>query len=317
MFMSVTNGGLELNQPTMIQYLLGELPPAAQERLEEQFFTDQKSLEKLKRVEDQLVDDYVSGVLSPRQREQFESHYLNSDRRRAKLQFARTLKQTLIDDAPSVVEPVRLSLWQSLLQAWHTPALRYSFAGLTVAAAIVGSWLYREARYLQQQREQLAVERAALAIPTVPPVPTPTASTVPTAKPAVISPPPQPSRRVNKATAILTFLLTPNRFRNDDMTAGAASLIVTPQTKFIHLKLLLKSQSSYPAYRIALETADGKLLKTQGNLKPVQTGQERYIVLPLTAQSLSANDYLLTLAGKNATAYEEVADYQFRIVKQP
>lgn len=65
LLMSVETGSSlpELNEEIMIQYLLEELPPAWQDHFEEQFFTDQKSFERLKLVEDQLVDDYVSQVL--------------------------------------------------------------------------------------------------------------------------------------------------------------------------------------------------------------------------------------------------------------
>jgi hypothetical protein len=49
----------------------------------------------------------------------------------------------------------------------------------------------------------------------------------------------------------------------------------------------------------------------------VQIGRERFLLVDLATKALPANDYLLTLLGKSGREYEEVEDYQFRVVKRP
>ena len=57
----------------MRQYLLGELSTEAQRQLEERAMTDADSFEQLLLVEDELVDEYVCGVLTPSERARFDN----------------------------------------------------------------------------------------------------------------------------------------------------------------------------------------------------------------------------------------------------
>lgn len=73
----------------LIRYLLGVLPDAVTERLDEQGLIDDDFADRLKLAEDDLIDAYVSGTLTGDMRERFESYYLASPRRREKVAFAR------------------------------------------------------------------------------------------------------------------------------------------------------------------------------------------------------------------------------------
>jgi hypothetical protein len=73
----------------LIRYLLGVLPDAKTERLDEQSLIDDDCADRLKLAEDDLIDAYVSGTLTGELRERFESSYLASPRRREKVAFAR------------------------------------------------------------------------------------------------------------------------------------------------------------------------------------------------------------------------------------
>jgi hypothetical protein len=74
----------------LIRYLLGCLPEEEVERLDEQSIVDDELAERLRLVEDDLVDAYASGTLSGERRERFESYYLASRRRRKKAAFAKS-----------------------------------------------------------------------------------------------------------------------------------------------------------------------------------------------------------------------------------
>ncbi len=320
LLMSVETGSSlpELNEEIMIQYLLEELPPAWQDHFEEQFFTDKKSFEQLKLVEDQLVDDYVSEVLPAEQHARFESHYLTSERRHQKLKFAQTLVKTLAELKLDTAEEIRPSLWERLGTAWKLPALRYSFAAFAVIAIVAGGWLFRESQQEPIQEQQLETKRASSATaPTLAEVPlaTVTPSIVqPIPSPSALSVP-KPKQNGVQPDAILSLVLSSSSLRDADATAK--TLAVTPNAKEVHLKLTLNGQEPDAVYRSVLETASGKIITTQPGLRRTKVGKEYFIVLKVPAQKLPANDYLLTLSKKSDDKYEEVEDYQFRIVKRP
>ena len=72
----------------MIHYLLGLLPEVEREQLEAGFLADECLFEEMLAVEDELIDDYVSGHLSESYREGFERYFLRLDERRQRLKFA-------------------------------------------------------------------------------------------------------------------------------------------------------------------------------------------------------------------------------------
>jgi CHAT domain-containing protein len=74
-------------------YLLGELPEAAQQTLEDRLMTETELFDLLQVVEDELVDEYLSGAFSAGERSKFESLFLSTPERRRKLSFAMALKR--------------------------------------------------------------------------------------------------------------------------------------------------------------------------------------------------------------------------------
>jgi hypothetical protein len=72
----------------LIRYLLGLLTDEEAERYDEQSIVDDDLAARLRVVEDNLVDAYVSGTLEEDLRQRFESFYLSSPRRREKVRFA-------------------------------------------------------------------------------------------------------------------------------------------------------------------------------------------------------------------------------------
>lgn len=73
------------------RYLLGDLPEDLQLEIEERAFEDQQYTLAIEEAENDLIDEYIQGGMSERERRQFESLFFNSAERRRKLKFARTL----------------------------------------------------------------------------------------------------------------------------------------------------------------------------------------------------------------------------------
>ena len=82
----------------LVHYLLGLLPEKEADRLDEASIVDDEVAARLCRVEDDLVDAYATGTLDQCIRDHFESFYLKSPRRRAKVNFARRFL-TVVDRA--------------------------------------------------------------------------------------------------------------------------------------------------------------------------------------------------------------------------
>lgn len=80
------------DQQIVTQYLLGALPEAEAERLDELSVSDDDFAAALSAAEKDLVDAYVQGELTGAELAQFKSHYLTSSLRREKVKFAQAFQ---------------------------------------------------------------------------------------------------------------------------------------------------------------------------------------------------------------------------------
>jgi anti-sigma factor RsiW len=169
----------DVSDAVIVRYLLGELPEAEQESLERSYFSDPALLDRMEAVEDDLIDDYVRGALTPEQRTLFERHFLN-EKRRERVRMAEALRRAV----PPRRAPVR---------AWALPLA----AALFVAALLAIVWLALENRTLR--------ERPAPA-PVVAEKPRPSAAPAPAPEVVPSLPPP----------ALATLVLSPGLTRGDE-----------------------------------------------------------------------------------------------------
>lgn len=75
------------------QYLLGMLSTEDQERIEERLITDKDFFEQVNIVEDELIDDYLDGVLLEMERERFRNYFLSTPQQRQRLESVKALRQ--------------------------------------------------------------------------------------------------------------------------------------------------------------------------------------------------------------------------------
>lgn len=92
------------------RYLLGELSTAEMDALEDEYFLDKEKFEQLCITENDLLDDYSRGRLSPLDLKRFESHYLTNPRRRSHVQFAKAF--THIIDNHSYTKSVEQKVYE-------------------------------------------------------------------------------------------------------------------------------------------------------------------------------------------------------------
>ncbi len=81
-----------MNRNDPIAYLWNEMPEPKRAAFAERWFTDAELYERLRMAEAELLDHYVRGELSRRERRQVERFLLGSDVQRRKLEFAEALR---------------------------------------------------------------------------------------------------------------------------------------------------------------------------------------------------------------------------------
>jgi hypothetical protein len=113
-------------------YLLGLLPEADAEALEDAYLARPEVWERLRGVEDDLLDDHASDRLSPDDKTAFEKRYLASASLRARVSAARALRRAIADLGPA---PAAAGLARPHRAPWLAIA-----AGLLLASVAVWRW---------------------------------------------------------------------------------------------------------------------------------------------------------------------------------
>jgi len=95
--------------PVLRTWLLGLLSPAEGEALEQRLITDADAFEEIALVEQELIDQYLSGQLSEKERAGFESFFMNSEDRQRQFKIAKAFRSYVEREDPSGhrVQPAR------------------------------------------------------------------------------------------------------------------------------------------------------------------------------------------------------------------
>jgi anti-sigma factor RsiW len=134
----------------IIAYLLKELPEEELERFEDDCFAQEDWPEHLKLVEEDLIDDYLRGELTPEQRRRFESDYLTTDARQERVSVAAALLRHVDESnaaaqAPAAATPA-VETWAERFRAFRDrpswlPRVAMTFALLAIVSSVW--WLTR------------------------------------------------------------------------------------------------------------------------------------------------------------------------------
>lgn len=256
-------------------YLLGQTTAEDSALVEERLWADDDVYQEVLIIEDELVDQYLAGLLNDEERASFENHFVASPDRREKLRFARNLKKYVSRveanrapvAAPQIVSernaapvPVRppKRFWP-----WANPILSYSLAAaVVVAVALVGIMIFRPLNAPPHTGKALAVE------------------------------------------------LVPGLTRGE---GEIAQITVPADTETVQLQLRGSNISGFQTFRAMLQTADGREISRYDNLKSDPASSDR-IVCPVPAALLKPGNYSLKLSGLTPQSeYEDIARYYLRV----
>ena len=315
-----------LNEERIVQYLLGELSEQERTELEDRAFEDRKVLEEILAVEQDLIDDYVSGDIPEERRADFQKHFLASAERRKKIDFAKVLA-AVVNKSPAPTVVVAPS-WRTKLAAFFTrPVAAYSFAAASLLLFFVGSWLVIDRMRLRSEIAQLRtvqesqtaqnrqmemdlanerlLNQELMANRGTPPQQTP---------PPEIQPksPQQPSTLASPVVVALSLLPGISRGSN-----SVPQLAIARDVSLVRLQIGIDPQENYRKYRVELRTENGQQVLAQGNLLARVGKHGRSIPLSVPASALGNGRYELELKGiSESGATEDVGFYYFNVVKK-
>lgn len=152
------------NHSLIVDYLLGRLSETELDELESRYLHDEGLFQELQEIEDELIDDYATGVLSAPQEKSFEEYFLRSSDRREKLAFAQAMtkraaawqRETVVaPDSPDEFEQsatngrnrLRFNVWSKPVPAWR----QWAATAAAILLAVGGGFLWLRNRELRRQ----------------------------------------------------------------------------------------------------------------------------------------------------------------------
>ena len=328
----------ELWEEKVNSYLLGKLTEEEAARFEAEVFDDDADYERFQAAQNDLLDAYARGALSPADRELFERHTLASPFLRRRAAFAEALHDAVQNSAFSrdasrdavAVEPVSpeqvspenktTTAWPAKLKAMFSPLVFRPLAAAALLLLIAGGvYLWWE---ISRLRHEVADTRARLSEET--------RQAVQDRRRAeqlaeqlrqeqqrraqletdlAARPTPEPPLSV---AAVLSFILSPAGFRDG---AGPQRLTIPPPIKTLRLQLRVPDGLPQQTYRIEIETIDEQKVWTRNGLRATSTAGGQRVTAQLPASALPGGDYIVKLKA-DGDAQQEVADYPLRVVKE-
>jgi anti-sigma factor RsiW len=287
---------------TIRAYLLGQLPEAETEQLDELSITDDECAERIRAVEHDLVDAFARGELQGVVLEQFRSRYLTTPRRREATRFAQalqSLEENSGSDSPSEAGRGETTLVREK-RRWPE---RLALAAAMILLAPASAWLALDNRTLRARVTGAESARDEL----------------------------QRGRQGREAEARRAADTAQSSANAGAAALTVATLVLTPQLRSVRqlptvtlsggtgdLAVQLDLEPvDYPAYDMSLVASTGdRVVWRTDRLAPRTVGARKVIDLRLPAAVLGPQDYLIRVSGVPARgASEIVGEYRFTVVK--
>lgn len=326
------------------EYLLGQSNEARREQAEG-YFEDVEMFDELIEVENDLLDQYVRGELSPDEHAAFARYLVCMPDGREQVAFAKALTEVVAEgrqsaeailpsetDSASAVRASEPVSWrQNWLALFRLPAIRLPLA---VAAALIVllaaglSLLLVERQLLrrdiqthlaQRETEQEASRQKAQALEqqlTAQRAHTEQLQTaLEQAEQRTESQAREIARLQNLPSPIATLIFPALSLLKGDAPQTTLTLILEPHTQWVSLAVPIGGKEEYSRYSALLQTRDGQRVWEQAP-RPLRASS-RTLVFRLPADKLPPDDYTLTVT---LTAKKDdlplPRDYHFTVVKR-
>jgi hypothetical protein len=321
-----------ISDQQLVRYVLGLLPEDEEDRLDEASIADDGIAERLRIIEDDLVDGYVRGTLDPATLERFESYYLSTPERREQVRFAASLVRVVdraapdqsasqapssrTASAPQGTGP-RIQEVRSPRGAWILPGLAAAAVLLLVASAALLSETTRLNRGLSTaQQQSAALDRRTRELERQLDESRQSASVV--------------QSELARLRESAGSASQPATGRSIAGPAPAIALVLLPQTRAIGPipALALAAGADRVAFDLQLETNDfseyqvglrdpatNDVIWRSEWIAPRTRAEQQSVSLVIPASLLKAQHYAIELTGRGASGTGQVVgSYAFQII---
>jgi hypothetical protein len=311
------------NQLRLKSYLLGDLNAEERQRLEERLMTDSATFEELSWNEDELIDDYLGGILTRPEKEKFESYFLSAPERQRKLSFAKHLKRYVAEHESTAGSwtpgrSSRQSFW-----GIPVPVMQWALAASAILIIAGGSLSVLRITELQKAIKQAGIrESQGQLVMQIRNSELTTALAREQSRVRALeqeaanlgrSNMQNPSSRLPgqiQSARIALMTLDPGRLRD---RGGSQEFHIPPGTDVAQLDLKMEPQD-YQQYQLALKRVDGAEICTRIIPKAGSGAHGQPLRLPVFANDLRPDDYVLKLSGMTAGGHlEDIGKYYFRV----
>jgi hypothetical protein len=310
------------NRITLRKFLLGTLPAAEREAIEDRFMSESELFEALNAAEEDLLEAYARGELSAPEREQIERHLLLVPRNRERARLLLTMQTAFAQRTHATAEPARQTKFRNFFQPriWRYALL----AACLILVCGIGWWLLRgreqgDLRADKTPRPNINASPEKRQQP-APPKPEPTLNAHPSPanengsnvnhgadkpKSSPLNDETAPPHRAVTQPFVATLVLSAGATRSE---GRVPELSLPAGAQAAQIKLMLET-NDYMGYRAVLTDEDGAPIWTSGALK----AREQTVTLNIPARVLREGDYFLKLNGLDANTSAPVAEYSFRV----
>ena len=277
------------------RFLLGQLPPAEQGRIEELAFENPQTFNFLESVEDDLIDEFIKGELSAIEEKQFNDHFLSLPDRRNNLRISRLLQQHF-GTVPNLPWFKRQRTWVAVLAA--------------LALVIFAVWIFNR---IWESRKPVPVQAGSDRPATTPSPSFKVSPSLESAQtPAQVENKPKISpekQRRSTSLAVLSPSAVPRQIGE-----GVQQLTLAPDSLTITVELALINRKNFQVYEAELKKGE-TVLQQWPNLKAERLTSGKALKIEVPASLLKQQDlYVIVVNGASAKGKKElVASYPFQV----
>jgi hypothetical protein len=325
---------------TIIRYLLNELSEEDGVSFEDAYLENEGLFERVRAVEEELIEDYVKGDLSGRQRRFFERHYLATGQRRARVETARKLVHVCSLESPAKTAKGRRDGSRFSFVSWRLrlSERQYQALGFGVAAAlvlIVGLASVNELRRLQGRLAAVSEERAGLERRALEAEQRMARERKQLAEErqqgiALRAELGDVSRRLDRLEEERARSQRKNQVVLLALSPGVREVnkpdraVISAETELVELRAMLEKQETtrQRSYRAAVKTVDGgREIWSREGIKPRQTRSAQYVDVRVPAEHFRAaqgRDFMLILSApaEGGGGYEELENCYFQVISR-
>jgi len=274
----------------MVRYLLGSLSTDEALELERQYFSDDQLFEELEIVETELIESYLRGQLSDKDRKQFQAVFLRSPQRRQRVDEVRSMLAAIREVSlheSTAAHPGWLRQGVNALQSLFSPPIRLGYAVAMVALTVALAVMLTQSHKLHSDLAHLQTENARL------------------------------SEQISGSPYhVDQFAVASIELKPQTRALGAINnLVISRDTQSVQLRLLLETDEYKVGYSLVIKSIEGKEVERVSRIRSRRGNSGlRILEVSVPADSLDVDTYIVTLFGLTASGKEEeLAAYSFQV----